>query len=85
MRPGMSVRGSRIQTLSGGEIGNVGMNVAKTAAPLSTRNGSSLPPKARMSVSSNPFSTGCRSPATAGSLPAFGPSNRERSSGVNRK
>jgi len=76
------VRGSRIQTLSGGEIGNVGMNVAKTAAPLSTRNG--FQPAAKGENVRLVKSLQHRMPFAGYSRFASGfrPVDRERSSGV---
>ena len=54
----MFVRGSRIHAVSGGYIGNDGMNVSSTFAFSLTVSGSSVPPNGRMSVSSKPASTG---------------------------
>ena len=59
--------GCRIQAVSGGRIGKAGIKVRGTDAPGSTFTGSSVPPKGRMSVSSNPRSTSCRRTAAAAS------------------
>ena len=85
IKPGVSVFGVRIHDVSGGYVGNGGMNVNGTATPGSVFNSVSVPPYGMMSVSSNPFSTEWRWPVMAGSSPAFGPSTFARNSGLNRR
>ena len=58
IRPGILVRGSRIHAVSGGNMGNDGMNVSNTFPFSLTVSGSSVPPNGRISVSSKPASTG---------------------------